>query len=318
MPKQKSHKPKIIIWAAAAGVVFILTACAQMQEFSSFGASLLNSAGIPVTSGDLNAMFGAGDKMMKAARGFSPEQEYYLGRGVAAVVFSRYKPYRNANLTRYLNKVGRSVASVSERPNTFGGYHFVVLDTQEINAMSAPGGFVFISRGFLRIIPDEDALAAVLSHEVGHIVRGHGTAAISQANVTSALTQLGKQAAEAHGNAAVQQLTNTFGDSIKEVTDALMTKGYSRSQEYEADAYAAGLLARAGYNQQSLLQMLDALAKSGSTSRAGGWFSTHPDPLKRRDELKSIRLADANATPGGTAGENIRTGRYKTAVKGAA
>lgn len=283
-----------------------------MGGLSGIGASALNSAGFNVSAGDLDAAFRAGDAVAGAARGFSPEQEYYLGRGVSAVMLSRYRPIQNAPLNRYVNKVGLVLAGYSDRPSTFGGYHFLVLDTDEVNAFAAPGGYVFLTRGFLRLVPDEDALAAVLAHEIAHVVKGHGTAAISQAKVTAALTQLGKQAAASQGGEETQLLTETFGDSIKDVTDTLLTKGYSRSQEYDADEYAAVLLQRAGYDPAGLAAMLQALAGQSKNS-SGGWFSTHPDAEKRAAEVKEDL---PTATAAVTAGRTLRATRYQAAVRG--
>ena len=284
---------------------------------SSIGSSFLNRFGVNVSSDDINTALDASDKLAKSARGFTNEQEYYLGRGVAAVILSKYRPLQNAALNQYVNKVGRSVAVFSDRPETFGGYHFLVLDTPEINAVSAPGGFVFITRGFLKVIPDEDSLAAVLAHEVGHVVKGHGTAAISRSNMTSALTSLGQLAAEREGGAVTSQLTSTFGSSVTDVTNSLLENGYSRSQEYEADEYAADLLKKAGYNQMALVEMLQALNNVDPSSRQGGWFTTHPTPDKREGELRDdVKLTDSSKSAAGAKAQQIRTQRFKAAVRG--
>ena len=293
-----------------------LSACSG-TGFSSFGTSLLSSTtGLNVSSGQIDSLMSAGNKLASAARGLTEEQEYYLGRGVAAVVLSKYPQYKDANLSRYLTKVGYSVAVFSDRPETFGGYHFVVLDTQEVNALSGPGGYVFVTRGFLKHIPDEDALAAVLAHEVGHIVKGHGTAAISNANLTEALTIIGKEAASSSSNFAVSQLTSAFGDSITDITNSLLEKGYSRSQEYEADLYAAQLLDKSGYNPTAIVTMLQGLEKLEAANPSGGWFSTHPKAEKRVEEVKDeVELVDTSATPAGAKAQKTRTARYRSFVK---
>ncbi len=305
--------------AVALGVIGIVTVnfavmgCSQ-GGLGTIGSQLLSSAGYGGGGGsmDFNKLFSASNQLVSATRGLDEQQEYYLGRGVAAVILGKYPLYRNAGMTRYVNQVGQSIAKFSDRPEMWGGYRVGILDTNEINAVSAPGGFIFISRGFLKTIPSEDALAAVLAHEIGHIVKGHGTAAISQSNITSALTSIGKEVAASEGGAVTQLVTQAFGDSIEEVTNTLLTKGYSRSQEYEADEYAAELLARVGYDQEGLMAMLKGLENVDQSEASGGWTTTHPDPARRQRNIKGDIVAPS---PEVLSGEKIRTARYLAAVR---
>lgn len=280
-----------MIVATASLLLAALGACTpEMRQMSS---GILSSTGL-VSSSQAEAMIDAGGKLSKAAQGLTDEQEYYLGRSVSAMVLDRYPRLPASGFTPYLNKVGIGLARHSDKPETFAGYHFAVLDSDQINAVSAPGGFVFVSRGFIKRLPDEDTLAAVLAHEIGHIVKGHGVSAISSSNVTEALLLVGKEVAASQGSAPVQQLTGLFGDSVNQVFEALITNGYSRSQEYEADAYAAELLRRTGYNPQALVQVLDILAtEEGNAS--GGWMETHPKAAKRKGQVEDELSVPANA-----------------------
>ena len=89
-------------------------------------------------------------------------EEVELGRAVSSAVGSRYTLLRDDPLTRYVALVGNAVALQSDRPDI--RYYFGVLDTEEVNAFAAPGGYVFITRGTLRLMRDEATLAAVLGH----------------------------------------------------------------------------------------------------------------------------------------------------------
>jgi beta-barrel assembly-enhancing protease len=80
-------------------------------------------------------------------------------------------------------------------PETFGGYHFLILDSDEINAFAAPGGLIFVTRGMLRCCDSEDAVAAVLAHEVGHVQHQHGIQTIRKPALTSAFTILAAEGA---------------------------------------------------------------------------------------------------------------------------
>ena len=106
-------------------------------------------------------------KVAEAARkGFedlTPQEEYYIGRAVAANILQKYTVYENTALTQYVNKVGLTVAWASDMPETYGGYHFLVLDTADPLAYSAPGGFIFISTGLMNMMEDEEELAGVLA-----------------------------------------------------------------------------------------------------------------------------------------------------------
>jgi predicted Zn-dependent protease len=175
--------------------------------------------------------------------------------------------------------------------------------------MSGPGGFIFISRGFVNKLHDEDELAAVIAHEIAHVARRHGVAAISNANLTEALTIVGNEAIASSGNAAVSQLNSLFNDSVNSVFDALLTKGYSRSQEYEADEYAAHLLKLAGYNPGALGSVLKTL-ETAAVDQEAGWFKTHPTPEKR---IRNLGDAAKDTQP--TKTQIARTERFKRSVR---
>src|SRR6185436_514659 len=120
-------------------------------------------------------------------------QEYYVGRGVAAnAMFDGMGRYiglydKDANLEEYVAMVGLSVAMESDRPDTFKGYRFGVMASNDINAFAAPGGFIFVTTGALKLMENEDELAGVLSHEIAHVnlrhPEDHANRAANQAGV---------------------------------------------------------------------------------------------------------------------------------------
>lgn len=282
---------------------------AQNAQLRALAGSVLGSTGL-VDASTAETMMAAGEKVYKAASPLSSEQEYYLGRAVAASLLVQYPYQSRESWQRYVNRVGGVLARSSDRPELFKGYTFIVVDTDEINAMAAPSGFVFISRGFLKQLSDEDELAAVLAHEIGHVVLGHGVAAISQANLTEAVTLVGREVAAQQGGAATQAVVGLFGESVGEVVETLTSKGYSRRQEYAADQYAVELLSRVGYDPGALdrvLLKLEKLERGGD----GGWLTTHPAADDRREELEEVLASAARPETSKVA---VRGSRFKKEI----
>ncbi|MEY4702000.1 MAG: hypothetical protein RL326_2187 [Pseudomonadota bacterium] len=287
-----------LIAVAVAISSALLQGCAN-SEFAELGASVLSSTGY-VNESQAKGFLLAGSKAIKSQEELTPEQEYYLGRAVSARILATYPPKLNPALTKYVNDVGHVVASVSDLPETFGGYHFAVIESDEVNAVSAPGGFVFISRGLLYRLKDEDSLAAVLAHEVAHIVHRDGVSAISNSNLFGALTEASRQAAAVGLSRSsvpvnIGPLADMFSKSVTDVTEKLLVTGYDRSQEYKADAYAVELLRRAGYSTDALSRALKVIQDAAASER-GGWFDTHPAPQKRIGELGDATVASVVQT----------------------
>lgn len=288
--------------------IFLLLGCGG-QSFKQITSGVLTSTGY-VSQGEADALVNAGDAVVKAATPLTEEQEYYLGRSVAATVLGRFSTAPDANTQHYVNVVGRTLAGYSDRPALFAGYHFLVIQSPELNALSTPGGYVFVTSKFLQELKSEDELAAVLAHEIGHIVRGHGVSAISQSNLTKAVTLLGKAELESRANGNIAAVTGIFGDSVNQVVDTLLVSGYSRSKEYEADAYAHTLLVRAGYDPKALVQVLKTIEAGKKGAQSSGWYKTHPDPDDRISKLEDMKTP-SNAAATGMA---VRTARFMRGV----
>src|SRR6267154_4213004 len=101
---------------------------------------------------------------------WTPEQEQAIGQASAAKLINVFHVYENPDMTRYVNLVGNTVARQSGRS---APYHFAILDTDVVTAVSLPGGYIFITRGALANLHNEAELAGVLAHEVAHVDRRH-------------------------------------------------------------------------------------------------------------------------------------------------
>ncbi len=238
----------------------------------------------------------------KAMEDITPEQEYYLGRAVGATLLRQYPPHRNAAANQYLNTLGQTLARFSDRPDTFGGYQFLLLDTDEVNAFAAPGGKIFISKGMVLLCDSETDLAAVVAHALGHAQNRHGVRAIQKSRLTSALTVIGTESAKTLGGEQLSQAAAAFEGSIGDVTTTLVNSGYGRAQENEADQVALAILTRAGYDVRGLMNVLKELdeQESGRVGHAGtGFLKTHPKPITRIEKIRPqvSAAAGVNETP---------------------
>ena len=299
--------------ASLIAISSLIVGCSS-PAFKSVSSSILAQTGY-VNQNQADGILSAGQGLVKAQTELTAEQEYYLGRAVSAKLLASFNPSTKGALLSYVNRVGGAVASVSDQPETFGGYHFVVVDSPQVNAMSAPGGYIYISSGFLKLLPDEDALAAVFAHEIAHVVKRHGVNAISNGALFSALGEFTKAsasiAASNTGSALpLNQITDVFGDSVSGVMDKLLTSGFDRSQEYEADLYAASLLQKAGYTPDALIRVLEILKQHTGQDKSG-WYATHPDPEDRIDELKD----EFNFSPVDGAKVAARKARFDSVVR---
>ncbi|HMP73806.1 MAG TPA: M48 family metalloprotease [Kiritimatiellia bacterium] len=273
-----------LLGVAGAAGLGLSTGCSTVAQ----GVATVGQATGTVTPEQAQAIVRSAEAIERSFEDFTPEQEYFLGRAVGASIVHRYGVYDNPMATRYLNLLGQSLALFSDKPETYRGYSFLILDTDEINAFAAPSGFIFISRGMIRLCRNEEELAAVLAHEIGHVQHAHALRAIRTSRITSAFTILGTEAAKNLGGAELAQLTETFSGSIDDMTQTLITSGYSRGQEREADRAAVTILQRAGYDPRGLISMLEAMDQG---LKPGGldFAKTHPPPQARiRDVNRMI------------------------------
>jgi predicted Zn-dependent protease len=245
----------------------------------------------------------------KSWQDLTPEQEYYIGRAVVAQVFQSYTPLDQSAANTYLNLLGQTLAIFSEQPETFGGYHFVLLDSDEINAFAAPGGLILVSRGMVSCCQNEDELAAVLAHEICHVELKHGLRAIKQGRLTEALTIVAAESAKQLGSEELAAVTREFEGSVGDVVMTLTTSGYSRTQERDADAAAVRLLRRAGYPEGAMLTMLNRMDQRLAHARGLGFAKTHPSARSRAATLVATVVASAQPT------DPVRQARFSTAMK---
>ncbi len=303
---------RLVSVLAGASFALLVGGCVTVPDMDAgLGAvgKLASQTGL-VSSSQVDSFTKVAGATAKTFHDITPEQEYYIGRSVAATVMAKHRPYDKAALNRYVNDVGQNLASHSGRPLTRGGYRFQVLESDQVNAFAAPGGLIMVTRGMLRSTQNEDELAAVLAHEIAHVQNQDGLKAIKTGRLNTALTVLAVEGAKQYGGSQVSELTRAFEDSIKDITTTLMNDGYSRGLEYQADAAAVRTLKATGYNPQALVDSL-ARMQAVLAQHPGGFSQTHPSPQDRIDQLKPLVSGSTAA-----AAPAARQRRYAAAMAG--
>jgi predicted Zn-dependent protease len=256
----------------------------------------------------------------------SESQEYFVGRGVAAHAMAQTKLYvKDAELERYVNLVGHTIAFESDRPEVFNGWTFGILESDEVNAFCAPSGFVFVTVGLLKAAQNEDELAGVLAHEIAHVCLRHPEiAAAAAANstglmefaqeLTGLVTFLGGVAAAAgQSNLAkyaevAKEAAPAFGQALTQLNKSLQA-GFSRDEELAADVLGADFMSRpgVGYNPQALADFVGRLPQ-----KPQGAYASHPDMADRLQKLNDAVKKLGKNIPTNPS----RTDRYKRYTAG--
>lgn len=292
-----------------ASLALGLASCAQMGKVVNGAASVAAATGY-ISSSQAGSVMRTTTAVAKTMEDITPAQEYYIGRTVSAGIVNRYPVKANPAANNYLNLLGQVLVMASDKPSTYKGYHFLLLDTDEVVAFAAPSGFVFVSKGMVKLCKNEDDLAAVLAHEIGHVQHSHALAAISTSRITSALTIIASEGAQAAVGGSVGELTRLFEGSIDDITQTLVNSGYARGQENEADAAAIKIMQRVGYDPAALVRVLETMkvrVKPGAT----GFTSTHPPADERIADIKpllppTLTAMAANANRDKRFGEMLR------------
>jgi beta-barrel assembly-enhancing protease len=211
-----------------------------------------------------------------AAQGLfiSERDEIALGQQTTARILQQMPRTKDAALEAYVGRIGRQVAAVSERPNL--PYQFFVLESKELNAFAAPGGFVFVTTGLLRFMGEEAQLAGVLGHEVAHVAKKHSINAIRKALV-----------AQGVASAVLSDNQSQLMAIAANIAATLILKGFDRKAELEADRVGAMYSLRAGYDPQSLVRFLDALGKA--SGEPPDWLMPVADHPRSNDRVAQLR-----------------------------
>ncbi|HUV30113.1 MAG TPA: M48 family metallopeptidase [Acidobacteriota bacterium] len=215
-------------------------------------------------------------------------QEVAIGASMAEQVEQTEKRLPDSVWQTYLAEIGTSIVAVSDRKDI--EYHFAVIESDQVNAFAAPGGYVYFYTGLLREMDSEAELAAVMAHEISHVVGRHGIKRLQAALGVSLAYQL------------------VFGDNSSEVLQAavgigmgLAFAGYSREAEREADNFGLHYMVKAGYHSDGMLGMFATLAELGGDGSSDVFEQlsrSHPETQERIANTKRDIAAMQPFSPG--------------------
>jgi Zn-dependent protease with chaperone function len=247
-------------------------------------AAQLGSAALGAVGGvghQITSMFGGAAKMAPKSEAELAAEELALGPEIAGRVLGARPLWNNAEAQQRVNRVGRWVASQTSRPElpwTFG-----VIDTSEVNAFAAPGGYILIARGMYELIVSDAELAAVLGHEINHGVQRDHYNVIRKQQLASAGKDLAIRDILVTGDAAAIGLAKRYAD---EYGATIVLTSLDRDAEYRADEAAQIYVARAGMNPLALYSVFQKMAALGSASPSlVELYKTHPSLDARMDKL---------------------------------
>ncbi len=266
----------LIALAFSAGIC----SSAQAIDFGGLGGLLGGGGSGSGSSLDLNKVVKAVGSAGEALKEYTPEEEDAIGNRVMADLLGAAPLVKSPGMQRYVNQVGLWVAQQSEKPSL--PWRFGVTDDLHINSFAAPGGYILITKGLYDRLKSEAELAAVLAHEIAHVVKGHQIRAMKSDKGKEFLATTAKIAADSRGRSEAQYAANAFSGGTE-----IFVRGMDKDDEYQADVYGMVLAARAGYNPFALPAVLSTIGNiNPGDDTVGLLFSTHPSPRERLDKIE--------------------------------
>ncbi|HZN24199.1 MAG TPA: M48 family metallopeptidase [Burkholderiales bacterium] len=213
----------------------------------------------------------------------TPEQEVSLGRQLAPQMAAQMGGLSKSPAAERVRRIGQRVVERSSAVKTPYKYDFYVLaDQRTVNAFALPGGQIFITEALLGLLNSEDEVAAVLGHEVGHVLARHSAEQLAKQQLTQ---QIIGAVVIGSGSYDAAQLANLAG--------SLIHMKHGRNDELEADSLGLRLTREAGYDPRAMIAVMQVLEKASGGARQPEFASTHPSPANRiqriREQLEKMQ-----------------------------
>lgn len=234
----------------------------------------------------------------------SEQQEISMGKEYDPQVVATYGVYDDAEIAAYISDIGQRIATVSDRPGL--PYEFKVLDSPVINAFAVPGGYVYFTRGILAYLNNEAEVVGVMGHEVGHIAARHSAKQISQQQI--ATIGLGV------GSILSDDVAKYAG--LAQAGLGLLFLRFGRDAERQSDQLGVDYSTKLGYDATEMANFFGTLDKMSGGESGGmpGWFSTHPAPDERVQNV--TRMAQEQQAKNPAANYEVNREKYLRKIDG--
>src|SRR6266536_3006861 len=214
----------------------------------------------------------------------SPQQESEMGVQAFQQIVGKAKLSSDAASSEMVTRVGKRIAAVTGHPEYQWEYR-LIQDDKQVNAFALPGGKVAVYTGILPVTRDENGLAAVLGHEIGHVVARHGGERVSQQILVNVGLETAMASLSAGNPATVQAVASLLGAGA--TVGVLLP--WSRAQESEADHLGLILMAKAGYDPHAARDLWVRMAELSAkgSGKPPAFLSTHPSEATRITQIEA-------------------------------
>jgi predicted Zn-dependent protease len=225
------------------------------------------------------------------------DEEIALGLNAAAAMAAQFgglTPDQDARLK--VDDIGQRILTRSDASKAPYQFAFNALaDPNTVNAFALPGGQVFITQALLSRLSTDGQIAGVLSHEIGHVIARHSAQQLAKSQLLQGLTGAAVIAATDPNN------PSTYNNGmVAQLVAQMIGMKYSRSDELDADHWGVKLMAQAGYDPRSMVEVMKVLEQAGGGGRQPEFMSTHPDPGNRIEKIeRAIKDLYPNGLPEG-------------------
>lgn len=226
------------------------------------------------TNTQLNPVTGENQRVQ-----WSPDEEIQLGLQSAPQMAQQHGGlHPDQRAQEFLDQVGAKLVRSSIAAQSGYPYDFHLLrDDQTVNAFALPGGQCFITAALFSKL-NEDQLAGVMGHEIGHVIERHGAERMAKSGFIQGIIQ--SVMIGSGGDHSIAQIANVVGNYAN--------MKYGRDQELESDKWGVQLMLDAGYNPEALIDVMDILEEASGGSRTPEWQSSHPSPDNRRQNIRNL------------------------------
>lgn len=212
----------------------------------------------------------------------SPEQEIAMGlQSAPQMIAEMGGEVRGTQYDAKVREVGQRLVKNGDAARTIynGQFEFHLLnDDQTVNAFALPGGQIFITTALMGRLENEDQLAGVLGHEIGHVVARHSAEKLAQMELAQGLTGAVTM--------ATYDPSNPNSGYLAQMVSNMMQLKYGRDQELQSDDLGVRFMMQSGYDPEQLIGVMEILKQASGGSQVPEFQSTHPDPDNRKERIK--------------------------------